>query len=745
MTTHLTKLTRLIAVAAALLTALPALAALDSHGPADPTLVWPQWYRDTNGTTLGLCKSQVVDANVGSSYCFPLDPNPLGFAGNVGDEIFYSNLSVDVVGSNGFDLLYEAALEAAYIPGPNPTHGQEVVFSRLRFLMNNPVPGTYTVIHPYGVQVFPDVQTTGKRSVFFTIDLPPGIPLDFAGALAGNIGPFPQTTVADATGTLVPTLLTLTNPANGTVETFLGDGNTPVTFTGSPFNTNFVRVIGPPGSFIGGANPDGSSIDEIQQDFGTVLGQVWTTPIPTAFAVQKAVYTRTALFNSVDVWAQSAAGQNLVVTGTGLATTRLQELPGQSGKYYAHVQQDVAAIPPATITVTNYTSNPVVSSTAQLADAVTATASYDPVGRTISVLASSSDQSGPALVVLGLDGGIMTPGAPGTGAASFTSAALPATEAPPRTVTVQSEAGGSWVANVWVGQTGSVDADALFAGNDVLGDFNAGTSTDLTAAVLANDTVVVTGLPVTGATFRVVAQGTNGTATGGATLTYTARPGVQGIDTFSYVLETAEGFSNEATVELNVLFVEPAPIAGNDSFPVRTGVARALTVAANDVAGAGGTINLASIVETSANATANANGTISYLAPANGTASFTYTIANNSGVASNAATVTVVAFGTNEAVALTRADHTVNGRTWNVRGSTTWFSAALTQQVMTCWLGTAAAPTATTLIGSAPISTTGAFQVVTAIPGPIPTPTGQRVSCQAEPGRVIGTLASRNR
>ena len=360
----LNHLTRILALAVALLTALPAHAALQDHGPSDPVLVWPQWYRDLNGKALGLCRSTAVDAVQGGPFCFPIDPNPAGFPGNQGDEIFYSNLGVAIDGNNGFSLRYEAALEAAYIPGPNPTHGQEVVFSRLRFLMNVPVTGTYTVIHPYGIQVFPDVQATGARAVFFTIDLPPGIPGDFAGALSGNMGPFPQAATVDpVTGARTPIEYTLVDAANTSiVHKFVGDAATALPYVGSPFGdaANFVRVIGPVGSNISG---DPLNPDSIEEHNGVVLGQVWTAGIPTPFTIHKAVYHRTVslagTINSIDVWAQSAAGQNLVVTGQGMTTTKLQELPGSSGQYYAHVEQDGAlSAPPPGVTVTNYSNAP---------------------------------------------------------------------------------------------------------------------------------------------------------------------------------------------------------------------------------------------------------------------------------------------------------------------------------------------------------------------------------------------------
>lgn len=754
----LNHLTRILALAVALLTALPAHAVLRDHGPADPVLVWPQWYRDLNGTALGLCKSQILDAAIGAEYCFPIEPNPLGFAGNVGDEIFYSHLFVNVVGNAtpglaAFELAYEAALEAAYIPGPNPTHGEEVVFSRLRFLMHNTPAGTYTVTHPYGIQVFPDVARAGKRSVFFTIDLPPGIPGDFAGALKANMGPFPQTadliTNLDGTVTAVPKLLTLTDSATGVTHTFLGDGNTAVPFVGSPFGTNFVRVDGPVGSAIGGINPDGTTIDFIEQHLGAVLGQVWTANIPTPFQVQRAVYHRSADYNSVDVWAQGAPGSKLIATGVGIATTQLAELPGGTGQYYAHVQQSSAGAPPAVITVTNYSNNPATAQQIGVADQVTATAAWDLTTRTLTVAAQSSDQSGPNMIVVGPFGGDMIAGA--SGAAVYTSLAFPADVAPPRDVTVQSDAGGNFTAAVAIGQVAGVNVDALLAGNDSLLDDVPGAGAT-TIDVALNDSV---NLARAGVIVRIVSPPANGTAagsTGTGLVTYTPRAGTSGFDSFSYILEDSlGGFSNEATVDFNVVFTAPPPVAGNDAFAFRTSatVAKLLSVYANDTAAAGTTLNKLGTVlggTNAAKASLNAAGEVSYLSSTTGLQTFTYQVPNDAlptGTLSNVATVSMVGFNVNQTISLTRADYTTNGRTWNVRGSTNWFNAALTQSRMTCWVGTATAPTAATLIGSGPIDTAGAFAIVTASPGPAPLNT--RVSCQSNQSGTIGTLASRNR
>ena len=103
---------RLSAAAAALLAAADARAVLKDHGPADPVLTWPLWYRDLNGTALGLCRSTAASPNAaagGAPMCFPLPADPAGFAGNVGPEAFYANATV-LLSNGGFSLRYVAAL-----------------------------------------------------------------------------------------------------------------------------------------------------------------------------------------------------------------------------------------------------------------------------------------------------------------------------------------------------------------------------------------------------------------------------------------------------------------------------------------------------------------------------------------------------------------------------------------------------------------------------------------------------------
>lgn len=701
-------LSRSIAIAAALLAAVPAHAALLDKGPADPVLVFPQWYRDLDGTAVGLCKSQVQSPNTASGLapmCFPLAPDPAGFPGNVGGEIFYNNLNVLIGkgaaagGTDTFAMRYIAALEAAYVPGPGPVHGQEAVFARIRVVANVVTPGTYTVTHPFGVEVFPDVPAAGARSIFYTVDIPLGVPGDFAGALDGRIGPFIQWDVLNPDPGTASGLEELTV---GGVQ-FLGDPNYEHTYTGSPFGTNYVRVDGPPGS-----NLDGAGNDFVVQPFGNVLGQRWTAPIPTAFNVQKAVYSRTASLNTIDVWATSAPGQKLVATGDGMPSIQLAEYAG--GAYYGHVEFPSAAIPPAAVTVTNLSSNPVISTAVQVIDQLDALAAFDPASRAIGVNATSSDLSGPSLVVLAPWGGPMTPGAPGS--YSFTGS-IPATTLPPMQVRVESNAGGTYLANVVVGAGNPMNAAGAPVAVDDLGVTVSG-STATTIPVGANDAF---GLP---ASILVLSQPLTGTAVAsGTSVIYTPKAGASGADGFTYAVQDPAGISNVASVTFSVPFVAPPPIVANDNTATLVNTARVVNVLANDVAGVGTTIDPLSVQVTGAGASVNPlTGAVTYTAGgATGTFTFTYTVANTAGSRSAPATVTMVVFGGPESVSFSKLQY-ISSR-WTVTGQTNWANTSLTQATATCWTGTAPAPTASTLIGSAPIDTAGKFQL-TPVSTPVP-------------------------
>jgi hypothetical protein len=394
-----------LALVGSVLVSNMASAVLLDHGSADPVLTWPLWYRDTNGLALSKCQS------TSNNFCFPLTPNSAGFPGNVGDELFYNlvEFKSTTTGSD-FQYRYLAALEAAYLPGPNPVHGEETVFARIRitFNFNNPNKnGTYVITHPFGVHTFNNVQATTKTNLigaqaanFFTVDVP-GVPMNFDGALGGPVGPFIQWDTEQET--LVST----------TGEQFVGDPTVAHTFTGSPFGTNYLEIQGPVGSNLDGlADPATetpaqlAAHDKIKVTLGNVLGQKWTQPIAEPLRVDAATMTRSSAGNGIDVWATSSANQKLILTAPGMPSLQLYADGVTPGKYHGHIEYPSAQAVPAQVTVTNLTSNPVVSATAGLEDDVQITrATFGTTSRQLTVVASSSDHVGlPSLVVQGVPG-----------------------------------------------------------------------------------------------------------------------------------------------------------------------------------------------------------------------------------------------------------------------------------------------------------------------------------------------------
>jgi Big-like domain-containing protein len=727
------------AITAALAVTSPAHAALLDHGPQHPTLVFPQWYRDLNGLALQPCLTTTASPNgVVGSMCFPFAPNPNGFAGNVGAEIFYNDLVVDIgkgaaaQSATAFAMRYIASLEGSYLPLGVPVHGTEIAFGRIRIVMNVQVPGTYKVTHPFGVEVFPDVQP-GPRGVFFTVDVPLGPAMDFDAALTSRIGPFVQWDFVDA-----GLSLDVTNAA-GALESYVGDPNFFHTFTGSPFGTNYVRVDGPPGSNISGIGDD-----FVQSPLGTVLGQKWTAPIPTPLNVKRATYLRDPARSviGIDVFATSAPNNQMIVTGTGLPTVVMR---GDAlGNYFAHVEIPSTQIPPASVTVTNATSNPVNGVTTGVTDLVTVTsATFDTLTNALSVSAFSSDLTAPpALIVEGPLGGALTGG-------TF-SKPVAAGVLPPQTIAVSSSAGGRERADVTI-LPGLPDnkpfppvavADVLTTNSGVPASLDVTANDALTPPALVSQVVVVSA-PLNGSAAPI------GINTG--VVTYTPNAGFSGTDSFQYVLVDSSGAaSNVASVTVTVNFLATPPTANADAFAMiqnkSTLVGKVVNVLANDRAAAGTSLNPASVRVVTrplhGTAVANADGTITYtpVLAFVGADSFTYTVANAQGGVSNVATVSAVVEGGAETISFSKQLYTVSKKSWNIVGSTNWFGPTLLHTTATCWIGKGIAVGA--LIGTVPVDTAGKFQLV---PGPNTTspPDASHVfTCQTSNGGSISAAVT---
>jgi hypothetical protein len=725
-------LLRLAAATAVLVSSGTAQAVLLDHGPADPTLVFPIWYRDTNGLPLKQCLSQTRSPNTaaaGAPMCFAANPDPAGFPGNVGPEVFYSDLTA-VFTNAAFKARYIAAVEATYIPGPTPLHGTETVFARIRILLNTTVGGDYKVTHPYGVEFFPGVGT-GKRAIFFTSDVPVGTTMNFEAVLQGQVGPFPQWDVLNPGETL-----TIPNPATGVTEVFVGDPNFDHTFTGSPFGTNYIRIDGPPGS-----NLDGAGNDFVLLTTASVVGQKYTAPIPTPTTIKRATYSRDPVKNvvGVDVFATSAPGNTLILTGVNIPS--VQMTGDATGHYFAHVEMPATLAPPASIQVqvNNTTSVPTAIVQAALVDELTiGTATYDTLTSTLTVAATSSDQipPGPLLSVDGPLGGLMTAGA--------YSKVLPAGTLPPRNISVQSSAGG--VARepvaVLTGAPMNLPNAPVAVADAMTTPENAAVSFDVTA----NDVIVA---PALVKQVVIITPALNGTAApigiNTGVVTYTPAPNFFGTDTFSYVvIDTTGAVSNVATVTMTVSFLAPGPTVLADNFAMLVNktlplAGRTYNVLANDGASPGTTIDPASVKITTlplhGDAIANADGTVTYKPVLNyiGVDTFNYTVANTAGNVSLPATVTVVVEGAPEILSLKRVVYTVAKNTWTLSLTTTWFGPQLTQSTLTCYVGKVVGGP---LIGTAIFDVTGTTTVISGPTTPPPDATNT-FTCKSSNGAVI--------
>ncbi|MGA8893469.1 MAG: Ig-like domain-containing protein [Anaeromyxobacteraceae bacterium] len=128
--------------------------------------------------------------------------------------------------------------------------------------------------------------------------------------------------------------------------------------------------------------------------------------------------------------------------------------------------------------------------------------------------------------------------------------------------------------------------------------------------------------------------------------TYVPAPSWYGADAFTYRATNGASTSAPATVSLSITFVNQPPVARDDAATTTKGIAVNVPVLANDTDVDGsiavGTVSIASAPR-SGSVSRKTNGTVTY-APNRtfrGTDSFRYTVKDDHGATSNAATVTV--------------------------------------------------------------------------------------------------------
>jgi hypothetical protein len=706
------------------------LAAVDPGPYTFATGKFPIWYQDNNLLSMELCQSRAASSRVPAAtppayMCTLLpapgifdDTLPMVFPDNWPDEAFWF-LAGTTIPNNaagyGMDA-YVAGIEAAFAGG-NPLDGDQISFARIRMRINVPVAGTYTITHPYGVETV-NVTTPGRRAINITRDIGVGAPGVFNGALSGAIGPF----LSSVNGPY-----TEVNPDTGAIETFVGDPNLTEQVTGSPNNTNFVRIQGPAGT--------------IETNLFTLSGKVLDNRAQTHVDLNRATYRRTTsgtgtstrveVFGKADNSSTLCFRESVALVPGPPPTPCLTNMVGDgTGMYFGQRLFNGPVPPVVVLTATNpagSTRPTAVSS--KLVDLVKIqTARYNWSDHSLLIEATSTDEVAvPDMVAQGY-GRLSKSGT----LQKITVADLPQ---PPATVTVKSAAGGSDTEPVVV--VGSApDTGENQAPLSVADTGSTSFGVPITLNLLANDSDPDgnTPLSITALTQPATGQGT--VALSGTTAVVYTPPAVVNAPlttTFTYKAQDVKGLasSTPGTVTITVAPNQP-PVAVADSIAT-LGVAIPINVLANDTDPEGNVpLAVASFTQPPAGrGTVSSNGTvITYTPPATVTTAFTTTftyIAQDSfGALSTPATVTVQVSPRPAAETFTVTTATVSARsnnrfTWDFAGT----SSVVTGNTITIQVST---PTGLATLGTTTVPVTGRWRLTvnnttTVIPSANPTAT----------------------
>ncbi|MNI23035.1 hypothetical protein D3C73_766040 [compost metagenome] len=611
-----------------------------------------------------------------------------------------------------------AGIEAAFA-AENPIDGDQASFARIRIRVNIPIAGTYVITHPYGQETI-NVTAPGRRAINITRDIGIGAPGNFSGALNGEVGPFLR-------GVGGP--YTEVNPDTTAVETFIGDPNISEPVTGSPFNTNFLRVQGPAGT--------------IETNLFTVSGKVLDNREQTPVEVGRATYRRTSTgpgtsSTRVEVFSKSGNSSNLcfresvaLVAGPPQTPCLTSMIGDGRGEYFGQRLTGTTVPPVVVITATDPSGvrRPTAVSS-KVSDVVKVqTARYNWSNHSLLIEATSTDEVNvPDMVAQGY-GRLSKNG-------TLQRITIADMTQPPASVTIKSSAGGSDTEPVVVVGTApdSGENQAPIANADS-GSTSFGVP--ITLNLLANDSDPDgnTPLAITALTQPEAGQGT--VALSGTTAVVYTPPAVVNsplTTTFTYKAQDVKGLASTtaATVTITVA-PNQAPTAVADSIAT-LGVSVPINVLTNDTDPEGNLpLAVASFSQPApGRGTVTSNGTVlTYNPPATVTTAFTttftYFVRDSFGAVSTApATVTVQvsprpAAETFAVTAATVTARSNNRFTWDLSGT----SSVTTGNTITVQVTT---PTGLQTLGTTTVPVTGRWRLTvnnttTVIPSANPTAT----------------------
>lgn len=396
------------------------------------------WYQDTHGRTVDLCLSKAVSSRVAGApgapaYMCLLNPSPgifddtkpLAFPDNFPDEAFWFTGDGSIVdAARGIDLTYVSAVEAAF-SGGDPKEGDQISFARIRIRVDVPTAGTYVITHPYGVDVF-NVDTPGRKAINMTRDIGIGSPKTYDGALKGDIGPFLRS---------VNGPYTEQNPETGQADRFVGDPNIDEAFTGSPFNTNFIRIEGPNGL-------------DLRTTVMAISGKLSTLARPTPIVAERSTYSRKAGSSAPvaqqDVFVLAPPPPATVTLDSNSPVLNLTEA-NTTGHWYAQSATNPTLPSSLVVTADNHLAIPTSTPTSlslPLTDLVVISrAEYSLSSGQITVVASTSDETSPPILTVTSGTGVAIGALSGNGAEKSLSTGI--SPIPPAKVRVTSSNGGT--------------------------------------------------------------------------------------------------------------------------------------------------------------------------------------------------------------------------------------------------------------------------------------------------------------
>jgi hypothetical protein len=514
------------------------------------------------------------------------------------------------------------------------------------------VAGTYTFTYTVKDNFVPPA-TSNAATVTVTVaaaNVPPVANNDTAGTVIGRTITIPVlANDTSATSTINPATVAVTQPAAGG-GTAAANANGTVTYTAPAVAGTYTFTYTVQDNFVPPATSNAATVTVTvaaaniapvanNDTAATITGTTITIPVLANDT------SATSSINPATVVITTPTGGTATTNPNGTVTYTAPAIPGIYSFAYS-VKDNF--VPPATSNVALVTVTVKAPNVPPVANNDTAGAV---AGSTITINVLANDTSAtstinPATVVVtqpAAGGGTATANANGT--VTYTAPAAAGTYT--FTYTVQDNFVPPATSNVaTVTVTVSAANVPPVANNDTATTSVNGT---VTINVIANDISATSTInPATVAVTQPAAGGGTATANPNGTVTYTA-PAAAGTYSFTYTVKdffAPPATSNVATVTVTVTAADIPPVANNDAAAATTSATITIPVLANDTS-ATSTINPATVAVTAPTggiAVANANGTVTYTAPAvPGVYTFAYTVQDNfvPPATSNAALVTV--------------------------------------------------------------------------------------------------------